>query len=177
MSEIFIELLNELDAEKLFKFECENRDYFESMVPSRGEYYYNYDNFKAIFKDILQEQHMGLAYMYLIKDCASNIIGRVNLVSVVRGRVNKAELGYRIGKAYVGRGYATKAVGLVLKEARNKHALHYLEAGAASDNIGSQRVLIKNGFKFTERISNYIYHNGKWKDSINFERRFSESVK
>lgn len=110
--------------------------------------------------------------MYLIKDCHKKIVGRVNLVSVVRGSFNKAEIGYRISEKHQGNGYGTKAVKLALDEAKNNHKLHRIESGASADNIGSQIVLIKNGFQFVGRYNEYIYQNGKWQDSINFEKIF-----
>lgn len=36
--------LQEKHFEKLFKFELENRGYFEEMVPSRGDDYYNLEH-------------------------------------------------------------------------------------------------------------------------------------
>lgn len=167
---IIIKPIEEIDAEELFEFEVENRSFFESIVPSRGDEYYKFDNFKSILKEIVEEQEEGLIYMYLIKDADNRIVGRVNLVSVVRGIFNKAELGFRIGKKYNGKGYATKAVKLILDEALNKHKLHRIEAGTAPENIGSQIVLIKNGFEFIGRSKQCIYLNDKWQDSINFEK-------
>lgn len=108
--------------------------------------------------------------MYLIIDDCGKIIGRVNLVSMIRGGVNKAELGYRIGEKYQGKGHGTDAVRLVLDQAAKKHKLHRIEAGTSPNNIGSQVVLIKNGFQFTGRYNEYIYQKGKWNDSINFEK-------
>jgi hypothetical protein len=37
MSNISIDLLKEFDGEELFKFECENSEFFETMVLSRGD--------------------------------------------------------------------------------------------------------------------------------------------
>ncbi len=170
MGEIRIHLLQEADTEDLYKFERDNRAFFENMVPSRGDSYYDFENFKEIIRELVEEQENRLIYMYLIKDSMDHIIGRVNLVSILRGSVNQAELGYRIGKVYKGKGYATKAVSLVLEEAVNLHDLHRIEAGTSPDNIGSQIVLIKNGFQFTGRHPQYIYQGGEWKDSINFEK-------
>lgn len=170
MSDIIVKLLEKSDEEELFKFELENRDFFENMVSSRGDSYYEFNNFRMIMKELIEEQEKGLAYMYLIKDDDDKIVGRVNLVSIIRGSFNKAELGYRIGRKHQGKGYATSAVKFVLDEAVNKHKLHRIEAGTSPDNIGSQIVLIKNGFQFTGRYNKYIYYNGKWHDSINFEK-------
>lgn len=172
MGDIIVKLLEESDAEGLLKFELENRAFFNRILLARGDSYYELDNFKAIVKELTEEQENGLAYMYLVKDDSDKIVGRVNLVSIVKGNFNKAELGYRIGENQQGKGYATSAVKLVLEEAAYRYKLHRIEAGTSPDNIGSQIVLIKNGFQFTGRYNKYIYQNEKWHDSITFERIF-----
>jgi ribosomal-protein-alanine N-acetyltransferase len=170
MNKVIIKILEESDIQELFKFETENRAYFERLGFGRQSSYYELENFKTIVRELVEEQEKGLVYMYLIKDCSGRIVGRVNLVSIVRGGFNKAELGYRIGENDQRNGYATTAVKLVLDEAKNKHKLHRIEAGTSPDNIGSQIVIIKNGFQFTGRYKDYIYQNGKWQDSICFEK-------
>ncbi|MDU5080163.1 GNAT family protein [uncultured Tissierella sp.] len=170
MTNIGIKLLEQSDEEELFKFELENRAFFESKFLLRHSSYYSFDNFKTIIKQLIEEQGKDLVYMYLIKTEDGEIVGRVNLVSITRGNFNKAELGYRIAERHQGKGYTTNAVRLVLDEAANTHKLHRIEAGTSPDNIGSQIVLIKNGFQFTGRYNQYIYQNGKWIDGINFEK-------
>lgn len=170
MSAIIIKLLEESDAQDLFIFELENRVFFERIGLARRDSYYELNNFDSIIKQLVKEQEKGLIYMYLIKDYFGKVIGRVNLVSIVRGSFNKAELGYRIGEKHQGKGYATNAVKLILDEAVNNHKLHRIEAGTSPDNIGSQIVLIKNGFQFVGRNNKYIFQGGKWHDSINFEK-------
>lgn len=170
MAEIIIKLLDQSCEEELFKFELENRLFFEKVGLPRVDSYYDFDNFKIIIKELIMEQEKGLLYMYLIMDDCGNIVGRVNLVSIMRGSLNKAEIGYRIGEKHQSKGYGTNAVRLVLDEGVKKHNLHRIEAGTSSDNIGSQIVLIKNGFQFVGRYNEYIYQNGKWNDSIIFEK-------
>lgn len=170
MSDITINLLEESDAQELFRFELKNRDFFERIGFPRGDNYYEINNFTKIIKESIEEQEKGLAYMYLIKDHNGMILGRINLLSIVRGIFNKAELGYRIGEEHQGKGYATSAVKLILEKSTNNHKLHRIEAGTSPDNIGSQIVLIKNGFQFVGRYNKYINKNGKWCDSIFFER-------
>jgi len=170
MSDIMIDLLDESDAKELFAFELKNRAFFERIGFPRGDSYYEPNNFNAILKESVEEQQKGLSYMYLIKNHNGMILGRINLLSLVRGCFNKAELGYRIGEEHQGKGYATSAVKLILDKAVNDHKLHRIEAGTSPDNIGSQIVLIKNGFQFVGRYNKYIYKNGKWCDTIYFER-------
>jgi len=61
------------------------------------------------------------------------------------GPARVAELGYGLGRAYWGRGYATEAVGAMLDHARTL-GLHRLEAYSFVDNPASARVLEKAGF-------------------------------
>jgi ribosomal-protein-alanine N-acetyltransferase len=46
-----------------------------------------------------------------------------------------------------------------------------IEAGTAVDNVGSQIILIKNGFEFLDRVKNAVEINGQWKDGINFVKK------
>jgi ribosomal-protein-alanine N-acetyltransferase len=170
MSDVVIHLLSESDAQELFAFELKNRAFFERVGFPRDENYYEFNNFNAIIKESIEEQEKGLAYMYLVKNPIGMILGMINLGSIVRGSFNKAELGYRIGEEHQGKGYATSALKLIFDEAANNHKLHRLEAGTSPDNIGSQIVLIKNGFQFVGRFNKYIYYSGRWRDSIYFER-------
>jgi ribosomal-protein-alanine N-acetyltransferase len=61
------------------------------------------------------------------------------------GTARVAELGYSLGRAYWGRGYATEAVGAMLDHARTL-GLRRLEAYSFVDNPASARVLEKAGF-------------------------------
>jgi [ribosomal protein S5]-alanine N-acetyltransferase len=170
MSDINIKLLEESDAQELFAFELKNRAFFERVGFPRGNNYYELNSFNTMIKELIEEQEKGLVNMYLIKNHNGMLLGRINLVSIVRGSFNKAELGYRMGEEHQGKGYATSAVKLILDRAVHNHKLHRIEAGTSPDNIGSQIVLIKNGFQFVGRYNKYIYKNGKWCDSIFFER-------
>jgi ribosomal-protein-alanine N-acetyltransferase len=101
--EISINSLQERDAEELFEFEKNNRLFFEQMVPSRGEDYYNFETFKIRHKELLTEQQENKSKFYLIRDNSGNIIGRINLVDIDTTN-NIAEVGYREVKNMVEKG-------------------------------------------------------------------------
>lgn len=168
--EILIKLIDSSCMEKLFEFELLNRQFFEKTCPSRGDAYYEINNFKRILASLIIEQENGLLYMYLIYNKLNEIVGRVNLVDVQRGTYNKAELGYRIGENYQGKGYATKAVNLILEKASTLHCINKVLAGTSSKNIASQTILTKNGFKFITKQENYILLNGEYHDNMVFEK-------
>jgi ribosomal-protein-alanine N-acetyltransferase len=170
MPDIIIKPLQKSDAKELFTFELKNRTFFDKIGFPRGDSYYELNNFNTVIKESIEKQDKGLVSMYLIKNHTGLILGRINLLSIERGIFNKAELGYRMDEAHQGKGYATSAVKLVLDEAANKHSLHRIEAGTSPNNIGSQIVLVKNGFQFVGRFNKYIYKTDKWCDSIFFEK-------
>lgn len=170
MDEVSIKLLSLADTDGLFQFELENRAYFERIGLPRGGAYYERASFGAILAELIAEQEKGLHYMYLARNTEGEIIGRVNLTEVIGEPLRRAELGYRIGERHQGRGCATAAVRLVIEQARLAHHLHRLEAGTAPDNIGSQIVLMKNGFQFAGRDTKHTLQGGTWKDSLLFEK-------
>lgn len=170
MEFIKIKLLALNDIDKLFEFEKENREYFKSIGLPRIDEYYQYDSFVQIVKELVLEQDKGLHYMYLVIDSKENIVGRVNLTNVSQEPFKKAELGYRMGEKNQGSGYATTAVKLVIKEGKEVYKLHRIEAGTSPENIGSQKVLLKNGFQFVGRYNQHMLQDGKWIDSLLYEK-------
>jgi len=60
-------------------------------------------------------------------------------------------VGYAVVPWKRGRGYATRALALLLPEAR-KEGLSYVELTTDLDNVGSQKVIIKNGGVLVKRF-------------------------
>ena len=68
--------------------------------------------------------------------------------------------GYWLGEPHWGNGYASEAVGLLIRDILPEFRFAILRAGAELDNIASQRVLEKNGFRGQE-IAPLSFGNGK----------------
>lgn len=147
------------DAKSLFEFELENRTFFEKMVPTRGEDYYDFQVFKNNHKNLLNEQAQEISYFYLIKDEHHSIVGRINLVDIDRSQ-NLGYLGYRIGQVYTGKGIASKALQLLL-ETVIEYNIKQVKAKTTTDNIASQRVLEKNGFQHIATDEEKFEMNGQ----------------
>jgi [ribosomal protein S5]-alanine N-acetyltransferase len=155
-----IEKLQETDAEPLFQFEVENRSYFRTIVPDRGDDYYHYESFKNKLDQLLLEQSQGLSTFYLIRDESSTILGRINLVDFDASN-GKAELGYRIGERYSGKGIASIALKLLLDEMSKNLDVKHITARTTKDNVASQKILTKNGFTYTYTDRDEVFLNGK----------------
>ena len=143
---IFLEKLHIADAEQLFEFELYNRTYFEEMVPTRGDDYYNFDFFKSRHESLLEEQAQGICCFYLIKDKEGSILGRINLIDIEEPQ-GIANLGYRVGKIHTGKGIANRALKLLVEKVVEEGAIKQIEAKTTNNNIASQKVLERNGFE------------------------------
>lgn len=78
------------------------------------------------------------------------LIGMVALQNWNR-REGKATLGYILGRAWWGYGYATEAVGLLLNYSVHTLGITRIEGRCKGDNFRSERVMIKNGM-ILERV-------------------------
>jgi RimJ/RimL family protein N-acetyltransferase len=84
--------------------------------------------------------------VFLITDLGDTILGGCG-VGVLDGQ--GPELGYWLGVAFWGKGYATEAVRAVIDYAFTELDCAFLNAGARVTNPGSRRVLEKCGFQWT----------------------------
>jgi len=74
------------------------------------------------------------------------------------------EIGYWIGKPYWGKGYATEAVKQVAQILFNKYKFVRISAKAFADNMASQRVLEKAGFKYEGTLRKNAKRKNKFVD-------------
>lgn len=81
-----------------------------------------------------------------------------------------AEIGYWIGEPFWNKGIATKAVELITGYAFNELGLIRIYTGIFEHNIGSMKVLEKNGYKMECVFEKSIIKNGQ----ILNERRYSK---
>ena len=165
---IRLELLSEENSTDVYSFEKENREYFERNLPPRPGNYFDPEGFKEITRELLTEQTNRDVYMHLIRDSQGAMIGRINL-SVLENDQKTAELGYRIGENVTNLGYASEAVRLVLDKAFHTYGLNKIVAGTATDNLASQRVLLKNGFTYSRIIENDLQIHNEWIHTVVFD--------
>lgn len=139
-----IERLRLDHAAAVLLFERENRAYFATSVPDRGDDYFT--GFQQRLRALLAEQAAGVCHFHVVIGDSGEVIGRVNLVDVADGC---AELGFRVAEKASGQGLATAAVRQVSAMAARDYGLDSLRASAATGNLGSRAVLSRVGFTLT----------------------------
>jgi ribosomal-protein-alanine N-acetyltransferase len=107
-------------------------------------------------------------YTWLILD-GGEAAGCIALVHVVRGPLQSAVVSYWVDEPRNGRGLASAALAEVIRIAFAEVGLHRLEAGTLPENVASQRVLEKNGFRRYGLAQRYLLIGGEWRDHVLFE--------
>ncbi len=108
-------------------------------------------------------EDQGYAFGVFSGDGAQ-LLGGVSLANVRRGVTQAAVLGYWIGARHARRGVMTEAVGVGLDYAFRQLRLHRIEAASMPSNIGSIKVLERNGFQREGLARRYLKINGVWED-------------
>ncbi len=114
-----------------------------------------------------REIELGHAYPFFIF-AGGRLVGGATLSNIRRGVAETGTVGYWIGHAHAGRGYATEAVRALAEHAFGALKLHRLEAACLPANIGSRRVLEKAGFRREGEAKAYLKINGVWADHLLF---------
>ena len=135
----------ESDAESLYEYAKDLR-----VGPIAGwPVHTSADNSRQIIRDVLSADE---TYAVTLKDndCAIGSIGlMIGNKSNLNIAANEAEIGYWIGVAFHGRGYASEAVQAVLEELRRYSPERRIIAECRPGNLASWRVLTKLGFRPT----------------------------
>jgi [ribosomal protein S5]-alanine N-acetyltransferase len=139
--EVRLQPLTAEHRDAILAFETLNREYFAASVPDRGDDFFA--DYPARHAALLAMQAAGTDRFHVLVTEDGVIAGRVNVVKIENG---EAELGYRIGRDFAGRGLATDAVRQVCDLARASYGLARLRAATTVDNHGSRTVLLRNGF-------------------------------
>jgi ribosomal-protein-alanine N-acetyltransferase len=122
-------------------FERANRAYFAASISDRGDEFFK--DYPQRHRELLAEQEAGQRASYVLVADAGAVIGRFNLVFV---EDDVALVGYRVAERAAGQGVATAGVRELCLLAAARHGVKTLRAAASSENVASQKVLLKAGF-------------------------------
>lgn len=153
--------IEESDVEFLFEI-MQDKDYqkhyLERLTPK------NFNEAKNMTKKYAKDHQNEFAYYFIIKKGKTKI-GILDVYKIMK-KDGRCSIGYGIKKEYWSKGYASSACKLGLKFIKTKLKLHSVEATAEPDNIGSSKVLEKNGFEKIGVMKDYYFDKGKYVDRV-----------
>ncbi|HEX4677776.1 MAG TPA: GNAT family protein [Gaiellaceae bacterium] len=151
------------DAEAVVAIRIANRKYFEPWELSSDdpERWYTVKGVRAWLTDGRER--------FVILD-SGEVAGLVSITGVERDAFQSAMVSYFVDAAHTRRGLATAAVEAAAGFAFGELGLHRLEAGTATANVASQRVLEKSHFTKVGLLRHHLRIGGEWVDHFLWER-------
>ena len=96
----------------------------------------------------------------------------IGIIGITLGKpkYNNAEIWFKFHPAYWNKGYATEAVNAILEFGFNTLQLHRIEAGSATGNIGSIKVLEKAGMIREAHTRQLLPLQSGWSDNYGYAK-------
>jgi [ribosomal protein S5]-alanine N-acetyltransferase len=156
------------DTELMARLYQGQRDFMAPFDPPRPGSFYTVEGQRSELELLEQERTHDRLHRFLIE--ADGVpAGAISVSRITRGPFQNAGLGYWIVQELNGRGICTAAVRLITEWGFGEAGLHRLEAATLVDNIGSQAVLRRNGFREIGLSPRYLFIAGAWRDHLLFE--------
>jgi len=92
------------------------------------------------------------------------IAGVINVSQIFHGAFQSAYLGFYAGAPFMGKGYMSEGLRLVLRHAFSELGLHRLEANIQPGNRASIRLVRRAGFRREGLSPRYLKVFGRWRD-------------
>ncbi|MFF5788641.1 GNAT family N-acetyltransferase [Streptomyces sp. NPDC012693] len=141
-----IRLIEPADGAALAGLLSRDRQAYARWLPARPAEFYTPDGQAAVIASLLASHDQGLAWPGVVVS-DDTVIGQVSISSILRGPFQKGFIGYWISSLHQGRGHTSRAVGLALRIAEDELKLHRLEAHTQLENLASQAILRRHGFR------------------------------
>lgn len=112
----------------------------------------------------LKRLQTGAHLIYWVCTADGELAGVININEIVRGVFWSGYLGYYAFAPHNGRGYMSKGLRAVMREAFRGQRLHRLEANIQPDNESSRRLVQRCGFRLEGYSPRYLKLAGRWRD-------------
>jgi ribosomal-protein-alanine N-acetyltransferase len=109
-------------------------------------------------------------YFFLIENKNSGeFIGEIGYTVINNTSHGKlVDLGYFIKEKYWGKRYVTEAVKRVIEFAFEEDNVYRISTGCVKENVGSEKVMQKNGMIKEAEFKEYVLYDGKLKDRVEY---------
>lgn len=132
----------------------------------------NMEESKANLMKVLDDQGSGKREFYhlLIEDRkTSEFIGGIGYTVMDNTPYGKlVHMGYFILKDYWNKGFTTEAVKRVVEFAFEENNVYRIHTGCIVENKYSEKIMQKCGFIKEAEFTEYVFHDGKFKDRVEY---------
>jgi [ribosomal protein S5]-alanine N-acetyltransferase len=159
---IYFKPVSTIDAEEMLKYtsdkDCKRFIGWKLMQTM--------DETREFIEKLIKREEEGThLYASVMLKSTDTLIGTVMLFNFDK-EANKAEIGYVFNKDCWGKGYGSESIALVNEFAFESLKLHKVHASVVDANIGSARVLEKNGYELEGRLKHHFFIEDKFYDDL-----------
>lgn len=159
---IILKTIQKTDAEDLYE-NIKDKEISKYSGPYSSTSIRNAIKYIKKCSDNIQKKESYCLGIYLKEN--NKLIGNIGLIDL-DWKNKKCEIGFWIGKNFWNKGYMTEAVLLITEYGFKTLNLHKISAVFHEQNIGSEKVLIKSGFKKEGILKDSIFLEGKYFNEI-----------
>lgn len=141
-----------------------NRAFLAESGPLRNDEHFTDAGQERAVLTSLDAAENGTMCPMVILDALDDLVGALNLNSIIRGAFQSASIGYWVSQDRNGEGIATAAVAAAKTVAFSALGLHRIQGETRLGNHASQRVLVKNGFVRYGVAPDYLKIAGRWQE-------------
>ena len=163
---LIMKICGEEIAEDVLVFHLHNAKEFEAVEPIDVDTFYNVDHQRNILRyEYNRMLRLSVVRFWLyLKEDPSTIIGTVCFRNIVKPIYSACQVGYKMDKAYTGRGYCTEALKAGINIMFDDLGIHRVEAMVLPDNDASIAILEHIGFKREGHLRDKLMIQGTWRD-------------
>ncbi len=154
------------DAAEWSRIRVANEDWLRPWEPSGSlpwEARHTPTAYRAMRRALAERARLGTSLPFALR-VEGRLAGQVTIDNVVRGALRSGYLGYWIDRSVAGRGMASLAVALVCDHAFGEVGLHRVQADIRPENLPSQRLVERLGFRQEGLLRRYLDIDGDWRD-------------
>ena len=155
------------DSKMIFEFVLRNKNHFEKWDPIREEEYYSNKGQLLRIEKYLNGNDQVKFYIFK-KRKTSKIIGEIGLSNISRGVFQNCNIGYKLDREEVGKGYMQESITAVEKFVFEKLKLHRIEANIIPRNERSIKLVERLGYRKEGLSKGLLKINGEWEDHYRY---------
>lgn len=161
---IYLRHLTPFDAQRLFEYELNNKDFFIPTSFTRNDQYYTLERFRKNIESYSREIEEKSSIRFgIFLNSSHKLIGMIALNDIL-WPLKTSYVGYSLDLNYTKQGYMFEALNLIIQYAFNDLKLHRLEAGVMPSNQASYKLLERCGFVREGLLRKNVHINGRWED-------------
>ena len=158
------------DAAEWTRLRLQNEEWLRPWEPSSAQPWqqrHTPASYRAVRRVLTQRARLGTTLPFALR-VEGRLAGQVTIDNVVRGALRSGSLGYWIDRSVAGRGMGSLAVALACDHAFGAVGLHRVQADIRPENLPSQRLVERLGFRQEGLLRRYLEIDGDWRDHLSY---------